>query len=60
MKAMQRAESGVAPWIEERGPRYGNKRKAMSRAKVEDRRRTRAKDKVRQGKEIKQFMFDDK
>jgi hypothetical protein len=43
MKAMQRAESGEAPWVAERGERYGNNRKMMADQKVKDRRIRRAK-----------------
>lgn len=42
MKAMQRAESGTAPWIVKRGVRFGNKRKSVALGKRQRRRRTRS------------------
>jgi len=52
MKATQRAESGEAPWIEKRGPRYGNNRKMMADQKTKQRRILRAKDKLSTNKLI--------
>jgi hypothetical protein len=43
MKATQRAGSGDAPWIEERGERYGNNRKMMADQKVNRKRALKAK-----------------
>jgi len=54
MKAIQRAESGDAPWIAERGKRHGNKRHMEAHLKVVKRRNKRASDKERVSKEIKE------
>ena len=52
MKAMQRAESGEAPWIEERGERHGNNRKLEAELKRRKRRIKRAQDKAEFTKEL--------
>jgi len=54
MKAIQRAESGEAPWIEERGERHGNSRRMEAHLKVVKRRNKRAIDKVKVDKEIRE------
>ena len=56
MKAIQRAESGLAPWIVERGERHGNNRQHISNAKKVARRNKRAAEKVQVDKEIKEEM----
>ena len=53
MKAMQRAESGEAPWIAERGERHGNNRRYISNAKKVARRNKRAAEKAKVEKEIR-------
>ena len=39
---MQRAESGTAPWVVNRGVRFGNKRKSVALGKRQRRRRIRS------------------
>ena len=46
MKAIQRAESGEAPWIEKRGPRFGNNRKYWALMKWKHRKSRRNKERT--------------
>ena len=52
MKAIQRAERGEAPWIEERGERHGNNRKLEAEMKRRRRRIKRAQNKAEFNKEL--------